>query len=157
MRMWRVGWRRFQTSDAPRSVVGQCRASAMLVRSMTDKHPFNYARGVSGDVVRKKFRRRVVMFAVVSVVVTLIGCGWAQSLMGEWSIADRSRHPITIASANRSVWVAGPRRTNILPGQWKNYQRRIGRLDLGILLQHNIVGYPKWVVVIPYRNRHGNQ
>lgn len=46
---------------------------------MPDKLPIDYARADSADVVRKKFRRRVVMFVIATVVVIVVGFGWAAS------------------------------------------------------------------------------
>jgi|GEM_PF-5781649 len=53
----------------------------MVISSMPDIQPIDidYARAESADVVRKKFRRRVVMFLVVTVVVMVIGIGWMDS------------------------------------------------------------------------------
>ena len=126
--------------------------------------PIDYARA-DADVVRKKFRRRVVMFVIATVVVMVIGGGWVHSSLGRPWWAGNYQHPISGGSNGGWVWLSGPARKPLFvyTDGWGDDQlnvmhdlsaneRRIGNYEAGIwVLQCSLAGYPKWEVQVRYR------
>ena len=118
---------------------------------MSDKLPIEYARAESADVVRKKFRRRVVMFVIATVVVMVVGLGWDLTT-GELVGSSSTNLPVTVESYYGKVFLTGPTRMIPLyderPSMWKYY----GSQSVGITFTwYDIDRYPKWQAGIRYR------
>ena len=97
-------------------------------------NPIDYARVDSADVVRKKFRRRLIWFLAVTFVVMVIGVRWIQ--FGE-------------------IVLTGPARSNPL-GLPMRYQAKptytYVNQTIGVDFRaFGLPGYPKWHVAIRYR------
>ena len=116
--------------------------------------PIDYARAESADVVRKKFRRRVVMFVVATVVVMGIGFGWGATANREiWLIGTANLNsPVSVQSAFRWIEIYGPmRRTASNATRPSNYEQ-YGNRTLGIVFaKSHRNGLPKWIIYIRYR------
>jgi len=112
--------------------------------------PIDYARA-DADVVRKKFRRRVVIFVIATVVVTVIGVDWG--LPENWSVGSASRYS-GIAIETREGWiiVCGPiRKTNPeMNRALSSKHYRNDNIGLG-LSTHNRKLQHKWFFLVRYR------
>lgn len=115
--------------------------------------PIDYARAESADVVRKKFRRRVVMFVVATVLLIVVAFDWRDSSRGgRWEIGNNRFDLISATSNDLWVILYGPPRTNSLPGKWTSFQSVIGSDEVGIrILQGNTTGTFKWAIKVRYR------
>jgi len=117
---------------------------------MTANQPIDYARAESADVVRRKFRRRVVMFVIAMVVLVVIGFGWIDSYakLGWTSNPCRA---ISIGSDNGWVSVWGPERQEGFTQEQGISSREVGNDEVGWFWQNDLEGFPKWRVAIRYR------
>lgn len=124
-----------------------------MIHPMTGNQPIDYARAESADVVRKKHRRRVVMFGVMTVVVTLIATGWVKS----WTnytrlISSKLKLPFAVSSTEGWLVLLGPRRSTRLNMNWNMGTNRYENLTIGIQIARiDLRGWPKWMVAIRYR------
>ncbi|HQY87949.1 MAG TPA: hypothetical protein PK402_04775 [Tepidisphaeraceae bacterium] len=118
---------------------------------MSDTQPIDYARAESDDVVGKKFRRRVVMFVIATVVVIVTGTSWV-------TIGNQPFRSIRSGQVNQTfsigwkdgwLYLNGPRRVTPVGGSViKGYGSDI----VGIaFFQMDKAPSPKWNIRIRYR------
>ena len=114
--------------------------------------PIDYARAESEDVVRKKFRRRVVWFVVATVVVMGIGVGWQFFLRrGTTWFVGNEMPTSTISIASYEGWIIwyGPPRKTGATRSWKAiYESSVIGFQFH---QFDDLAYPKWQVGVRYR------
>ena len=121
---------------------------------MTDKQPIDYARAESGDVVRKKFRRRVVMFVVATLIAMLAGLGWAATWHREVWLVGSAARKLNWHMVSEAGWfhVIGPARLTWLNETWPMSFWYYENKTVGIVLTRwKDPGSPKWKVWIRYR------
>src|SRR5262245_40115659 len=87
--------------------------SDRMIHRMTANQPIDYARAESADVVRKKFRRRVVMFVIATVVVMAIAGAWSTLGNQSWRLFPGQMlfPPNSIKSSDGYIYLHGPTRT----------------------------------------------
>jgi len=115
---------------------------------MPANQPIDYARADSADVVRKKFRRPVVMSLIATVVVMGIGLFWATTknqrkfLIGDGTFST----PFSFFWDDGWIYVSGPIRTSPSANA---PLRGYGSNTTGITIyKMNIFGAAKWTVGI---------
>jgi len=126
-----------------------------MIHWMPDKQPIDYARAESTDVVRKKFRRRVVMFVVATIVMLLIGIGWLDSWKKPRLLIGKGWQQTTSSilgwSGRGWIVVTGPVRTTSLNGRWTTGDKKYGHHSISTLIRISVSGSPKWIINVRYR------
>ena len=120
---------------------------------MTANQPIDYARAESADVVRKKHRRRVFWFVVVTVVVMAIAIRWSIASPPWWySAKSPIGRPFTIVSTDDNcVLFFGLELTEPTLSDWRHVSS-VRNEKLGVGISHyNLVGSAKWMIRIRYR------